>query len=99
MCIRDRALSDYDAYIRNDFYGKKTVSVNDEILVLKEYIDRMKVKERLISDNLRLEGRKYSRDSILFIGKVYSESEFEKSKQSYNGSVRDLQQGRRNQSE
>jgi HlyD family secretion protein len=94
-----KALSDYDTYVRNDFYGKKIVSVNDEISVLEEYIDRMKVKERLISDNLRLEGRKYSRDSILFIGKVYSESDFEKSKQSYNGSKLELQEVRLNQSE
>jgi len=59
----------------------------------------MKVKERLISDNLRLEGQKYSRDSLLFIGKVYSESDFEKSKQSYNGSRLELQEVRLNQSE
>lgn len=59
----------------------------------------MKVKERLISDNLRLEGRKYSRDSILFIGNVYSESDLEKSKQSHNSSKLDLLEVRLNQSE
>ena len=94
-----KALSDYDTYVRNDFYGKKIVSVTDEISVLEEYFGRMKVKERLISDNLRLEGQKYSRDSLLFIGKVYSESDFEKSKQSYNGSRLELQEVRLNQSE
>jgi multidrug resistance efflux pump len=94
-----KSLSDYDTFIRNDYYGKKIISVNDEISVLEEYILRMKVKERLISDNLRLEGRKYSRDSILFIGKVYSESDLEKSKQSYNTSKLDLQEVRLSQSE
>jgi multidrug resistance efflux pump len=94
-----KALSDYTTYVKNDFYGNKIESVNDEISVLEEYINRMKVKERLISDNLRLEGRKYSRDSILFIGKVYSESDLEKSKQSYNSSKLDLQEVRLNQSE
>ena len=94
-----KALSDYTTYVRNDFYGNKIKSVTDEILVLEEYISRMKVKERLISDNLRLEGRKYSRDSILFIGKVYSESDLEKSKQSHNSSKLDLQEVRLNQSE
>ena len=94
-----KALSDYTTYVKNDFYGNKIGSVTDEISVLEEYIKRMKVKERLISDNLRLEGRKYSRDSILFIGKVYSESDLEKSKQSFNGSKLDLQEVRLNQSE
>jgi len=94
-----KALSDYTTYVRNDFYGNKIKSVTDEISVLEEYISRMKVKERLISDNLRLEGRKYSRDSILFIGKVYSESDLEKSKQSHNSSKLDLQEVRLNQSE
>ena len=94
-----KALSDYDTFIRNDYYGNKISSVNDEISVLEEYILRMKVKERLISDNLRLEGRKYARDSVLFIGKVYSESDFEKSKQSFNTSKLDLQEVRLTQSQ
>jgi hypothetical protein len=94
-----KALSDYDMFIRNDYYRNKIISVNDEISVLEEYIMRMKVKERLISDNLRLEARKYSRDSTLFISKVYSESDLEKSKQSYNSSKLDLQEVRLNQSE
>jgi HlyD family secretion protein len=94
-----KALSDYTTYVRNDFYGNKIGSVTDEISVLEEYIRRMKVKERLISDNLRLEGRKYSRDSILFIGNVYSESDLEKSKQSHNSSKLDLLEVRLNQSE
>jgi multidrug resistance efflux pump len=94
-----KALSDYYSFVKNDYYGKKIISVNDEISVLEEYILRMKVKERLISDNLQLEGKKFSRDSILFIGKVYSESDLEKSKQSYNSSKLDLQEVRLNQSE
>ncbi|MGD0341534.1 MAG: HlyD family efflux transporter periplasmic adaptor subunit [Bacteroidales bacterium] len=94
-----KAISDYDTYVKNDFYGKKIASVTDEISVLEEYINRMKVKERLISENLRIEGRKYSRDSTLYIGKVYSESDLEKSKQSYNSSMLELQEVRLNQSQ
>jgi HlyD family secretion protein len=94
-----KALSDYDTYVKNDYYSKKIASVTDEISVLEEYINRMKVKERLISENLRLESRKFSRDSLLFESKVYSESDFEKSKQAYNGSKLELQEVRLNQSE
>jgi multidrug resistance efflux pump len=94
-----KALSDYDTYIRNDYYGNKIVSVNNEISVLEEYIMRMKVKERLLADNLRIEGKQYSRDSVLFVSKVYSESDFEKSRQTFNSSKLDLQEVRLSQSE
>lgn len=94
-----KALSDYDTYIKNDFYGKKIISLREEIAVTQEYISRMSVKEKLLSDNLRLEGKKHSRDSTLFIKNVLAESDFEKSRQSYNSSKLELQEVRLNQSE
>lgn len=94
-----KALSDYDTFVKNDYYGNKIISVNDEISVLEEYIMRMKVKEKLLTDNLRIEGKKFSRDSTLFISKVYSESELEKSNQAFNSSKLDLQEVRLSQSQ
>jgi HlyD family secretion protein len=87
-----KALSDFSTFIRNDYYGNKINSLTIEITSLLEYIDRMKVKEKLVSDNLVLERKKYQRDSILFSGKVYPESDLEKSKQAYNLIRLELQQ-------
>jgi multidrug resistance efflux pump len=87
-----KALSDYNNYIQNDFYGNKINSVNEEITGLQEYITRMVTKEKLVSENLSLERKKYQRDSILFSGKVLTESDLEKSKQAYNTTNMEHQQ-------
>ncbi len=87
-----KAHSDYVTYVSNDFYGGKIISISQEIAGLQEYINRMSIKEKLVSDNLTLERRKYQRDSALFAGKVYSESDFEKSRQSFNLMNLELQQ-------
>jgi multidrug resistance efflux pump len=94
-----KALTDYNTYIQNDFYGSKITSITEEITALQEYIDRMRVKERLISDNLKLEENKYKRDSGLYLSKVLSDSEFENSKQAFNNSKLELQEVRLDQSE
>ncbi len=76
-----KTLSDYNTYIENDFYGSKILSTVEEIKSIQEYIDQIKVKEYLFSENFKLEKSKYSRDSSLFAGKVLSDSDIEKSKQ------------------
>lgn len=87
-----KAHSDYGTYVTNDFYGGRIISISEEIAGLQEYIGRMGIKERLVSENLALERKKYQRDSVLFSGKVYSESDLEKSRQSFNLMNLELQQ-------
>jgi multidrug resistance efflux pump len=87
-----KSLSDYNNYISNDFYGSKIISLSDEISSLGEYINRMKVKEKLISENLAIERKKYERDSLLFASKVFAESDLEKSRQALNLINLELQQ-------
>lgn len=94
-----KALADYNSYVNNDYYGSKIVSITEETTALQEYIERMKAKERIITDNLKLEYNKYIRDSGLYVNKVFSESEFELSKKSYNNSKLELQQVRLEQSQ
>ena len=77
-------LSDYDNYIRNDFYGFKIRAVTQEIAGLEEYISRVKEKENLFIENQRIEARKFSRDSSLYAGAVFSESELDVSRQTFN---------------
>jgi multidrug resistance efflux pump len=75
-------LSDLNDYNENDFYGSKIKSLTDEINGIQEYIGRLIVKEKLYSENQKLEAKKYNRDSSLFAGKVIPESELESSYQS-----------------
>jgi multidrug resistance efflux pump len=74
-------LSNLNNYNENDFYGNKIASLNDEIKGIQEYIGRLMVKERLYSENQKLEASKFKRDSTLFAGKVIPEKEYENSHQ------------------
>jgi multidrug resistance efflux pump len=78
-----KKLSDFNTYIRNDFYGSKIKSVTDEIEGIKDYIERIKVKETLISQTLLIEKNKYERDSLLHSQKVTTDSDLEISRQSF----------------
>ena len=77
-----KSLSDFNNYNINDYYGNKIKSLTDEIDGILTYIGRVEVKEKLFSENRMLEAKKYSRDSVLYVNGVYSESELEKSRQS-----------------
>ena len=87
-------LSDLNNYVINVFNGSKIASLNDEIKGIQEFINRLSVKEKLYSENQRLETKKFNRDSSLFTGKVIPESEFETSHQSLLKVNIDLQQAR-----
>jgi len=89
-----KVLSDYNTYITNDFYGSKIRSITGEIEGIQEYIERIKIKEELVAQNLEIEKGKYERDSILYSGKVYSESEIENSRQSFIRTNLELQEVR-----
>lgn len=92
-------LSDLNNYIINDFYGYKISSLTDEINGIKEYISRLVVKEKLYSENQKLETKKFSRDSLLYANKVIPESELEKSHQSLIRLNIEIQQVRLDRSE
>ncbi len=92
-------LSDLKNYIENDFYGNKINSLSDEIRSIQEYINRLTVKERLYSENQKLEAKKFRSDSLLYLSKVIPESELEKSHQSLIRLNIELQQVRLDHSE
>jgi HlyD family secretion protein len=77
-----KSLSDFNNYNLNDYYGYKIKSLSDEIDAILTYIGRVKVKEKLFSENQSLEAKKFKRDSMLYTTGVYSESELDKSRQS-----------------
>ena len=65
-------LSDLNNYEANDLYGNKIISLTAEIEGIQEYMNRLKVKERLILENHGIETKKYMRDSSLFNENVIS---------------------------
>ena len=87
-------LSDFNNYVTNDLYGSKITSLNDEIIGIQEYISRLKVKEKLYFENQKIEEKKFKRDSSLYVGKVISESDLERSHQALLKENIDLQQVR-----
>lgn len=87
-------LTDYNNFVNNDYFGNKIKSVNDEIKGLRIYLQRLKENERLYSENLDLEIRKFKRDSSLSEGKAIPTSEYEKSRQALLRQRMDLQQVR-----
>lgn len=89
-----KALADYNTYIRNDLYGSRISSVSEEIAGIEEYIGRIKVKEKLVSQNLLIEENKYRRDSTLHSTGVYSESDLENSRQAFIRTLLELQEVR-----
>jgi multidrug resistance efflux pump len=92
-------LTDLDNYTENDYYGKKMASLSDEIRSIQEYINRLMVKERLFTENQRLEAGKFRRDSLLFASKVIPEIEIERSHQALIRINIELQQVRLDHSE
>jgi hypothetical protein len=87
-------LSDLNNYEINDFYGSRIASLTDEIKGIQEFITRLSVKEKLYSENQRLETKMYKRDSSLFVSNVIPESDLERSHQSLLRVNIDLQQAR-----
>ena len=85
-------LSDLNDYNVNDSYGSKITSLINEIIGIQEYISRLIIKEKLYSENLKLETKKYKRDSSLYAGNVFPESELERSYQSLLKVMIELQQ-------
>lgn len=89
-----KSLSNYNSYVTNDFYGNKLISLSQEISSIDEYIRRLGIKERLYSENQRIEAKKFNRDSLLFTQNVLTQSDIERSRQALLRVNMELQQVR-----
>jgi multidrug resistance efflux pump len=86
-------LTDYQTYANIDYYGNKIKSTRREIMGTRFYIDRLKESERLYSENLELDIRRFRRDSALYkADKAIPVSEYEKSRQALIRQKLDLQE-------
>jgi HlyD family secretion protein len=87
-------LSNLNSYLTNDINGNKIKSLIEEINGIQEYIKRLGLKERLYSENQRIEARKFNRDSLLFVQNVFTQSDIERSRQALLRVNMELQQVR-----
>lgn len=90
--------ADLISFNLNDLYGNKILSVNQEIAGLKQYISRLRIKEKLFVENQNIELRKYKRDSSLHAGNIIPDSQLENSYQTWLKNNMDLQDVRLDQS-
>jgi multidrug resistance efflux pump len=85
-------LSDLNNFFRNDYYGNKIQTVRKEIIGTSFYIERLKESEKLFSENLVLDNKRFMRDSGLYkAGKTIPESDYDKSRQALIRQRLDLQ--------
>jgi multidrug resistance efflux pump len=75
-------LNDFKNYTSNDLYGSKIASLKKEIKGISEYIERLDGKERLYSENEKIERKKFGRDSALYSANLIPENDLERSRQS-----------------
>jgi hypothetical protein len=92
-------LSDLNNYNKNDLFGGRIESLNVEISRIQDYIKKLIVKEKLVSENQKLEAGKYNRDSLLLISKSIAEADLERSHQALLRTSIELQQVRLDHSE
>lgn len=75
--------SDYEDYFELDQIGKKQKLLAGQVWRAKEYYRRLEDQRRTITEDLEYERKNLKRDSLLFSRKAISQSEYEKSLQSY----------------
>ena len=78
-----RGLHDYENYKKLDYYPQKIASVNDQIAKYKNYYENLLKQSQLVKSQYEIAGKQYERDSLLYVRKVISASEFETSKSTF----------------
>lgn len=76
-------LSDYEDYLELDQTGKKQQLLAGQVWRAKEYYRRLEDQRKTITEELEYERKNIERDSLLFIRRAISQSEYETSLQSY----------------
>jgi len=73
------SISDYKRYVQLDYAGKNVKSIRKQINFTHEYIAKLESQNILQAQDLKISGRQYRRDSMLFQQKVTPLAELENS--------------------
>lgn len=78
-----KALEDYKSFISLKYYSQKVKLLRDESEKYKMYIKQVQKQIGILQREMRLAGRQFSRDSVMFKQGVISPSDFEKAESAY----------------
>ena len=73
------SISDYNRYVQLDYAGKNVKSINEQIKFTHDYISKLESQNVLQAQDLKISGRQYRRDSLLYQQKVTSMADLENS--------------------
>ena len=76
-------LSDYEDYLDLDQTGKKQKLLSGQVWRAKEYYRRLEYQRKTITEELEYERKNLERDSLLYIRRAISRSEYETSLKSF----------------
>ncbi len=76
-----KALNDISNFLKNDYYGARINSVNEEIKALNTFIEKLRQTEKFYQENYQIEYNKFRRDSSLNAGKSIAQADYENSRQ------------------
>ena len=89
-----KTFSDMNSFMSNDSYGAKIRSLTEEINGMQEYLKRLREKEELYGDNLKLEQKAFNRYTDLFDSLAIAAAEYDMANQSLINSKMELQEVR-----
>lgn len=72
-----KSAKDYKHYLSTEYITHKKQLLNQQILKNKEYLNKQQVQYAHVKEDLSLQQKSYSRDSLLFAEKVISSADFE----------------------
>lgn len=78
-----RGLHDYENYKMLNYYPQKIAAVNDQMEKYKSYYQNVIKQYEVMKGQYEIAGKQYERDSLLYVRKVLSASEYETSKSTY----------------
>jgi len=71
------SISDYKRYVQLDYAGKNVQSIKEQIKFTHDYIEKLESQNVLQSQDLKISGRQYRRDSMLYQQKVTALADLE----------------------
>jgi len=78
-----KQLKDYQNFIKLDYHNQKIKSVKKQIKDYRVYYNHLWKQKNILKKELKISKSQFNRDSLLYINKVYSKLDFEKSHQTY----------------
>lgn len=71
------SITDYKRFVQLDYAGKQVKSIKEQIGLTHKYVEKLASQTSLQAHNLKISGKQYHRDSLLYQQKVTTPAEFD----------------------